>query len=265
MKSVITLNEVPVDFSIFPGGEIHVNLLDHDDTVDQMHVRAEIKDSDGVMALLMVKDIIDRIDCESSVLELAYVPYSRQDRVCAEGDAFSLKVFANLINSMNFDVVITIDNHSNVAGALINNCISVSQVDLFSGSGSVGDAILMGELLLVAPDAGASKKVEEFGFEFVQCLKHRDPSTGVLSGFRVCDDVEGRDLLIVDDICDGGGTFIGLTEELLHCGARTVSLYVTHGIFSKGVDVLYEAGIKDIYTYSGVFNDNNNVIKLEKN
>lgn len=79
--------------------------------------------------------------------------------------------------------------------------------------------------------------------------KHRDVQSGQLTGFALlAGDVRGRDVLIVDDLCDAGGTFIGAAQVLRQHGARSVSLYVTHGIFSKGVEHLLAQGIDNIYT-----------------
>jgi ribose-phosphate pyrophosphokinase len=109
----------------------------------------------------------------------------------------------------------------------------------------------MEEISVLAPDAGASKAVEQFahqhGYPFIQALKTRDTETGELHGFRITnpsEDVEGKNILILDDICDGGGTFEGIADELDKMGARSVALAVTHGIFSRGFFI----GMDRIYT-----------------
>jgi ribose-phosphate pyrophosphokinase len=101
--------------------------------------------------------------------------------------------------------------------------------------------------VLVAPDKGATAKVAALAnllqHRWIQGDKVRDPKTGALSGFSVDDDgksIEGCHLVVVDDICDGGGTFIGLGEELNKLKPKSMDLYVTHGIFSKGYDKLLE-------------------------
>ena len=73
----------------------------------------------------------------------------------------------------------------------------------------------------------------------VECSKKRDIKTGKLSGFTVyADDLEGNTCVIVDDICDGGGTFNGLAQELKKKNCGKLILIVTHGIFSKGFEQL---------------------------
>jgi len=106
--------------------------------------------------------------------------------------------------------------------------------------------------ILVAPDAGALKKVSSIakalGTQWVRADKSRDPATGEITGTVVYSEHVGqRDFLIVDDICDGGRTFIALAEALRPLTDGRVYLYVTHGIFSSGYDAL-TAAIDGIYT-----------------
>jgi ribose-phosphate pyrophosphokinase len=86
------------------------------------------------------------------------------------------------------------------------------------------------------------------GMEVVACEKIRDVKTGHLSGFSVfSDDLKGKDCLITDDICDGGGTFLGIADALRKKGAGWVYLAVSHGIFSHGFEKL-EAALDGIFT-----------------
>jgi ribose-phosphate pyrophosphokinase len=111
------------------------------------------------------------------------------------------------------------------------------------------------QLKIVAPDAGATPRVAHLmaalgmtdRLMVVQGVKHREPSTGRLSGFGLINGsvVGGMNCLIVDDLCDGGGTFVGLAEVLRAHGAKHVALFVTHGVFTKG-GVL--AGVDEIFT-----------------
>ena len=125
------------------------------------------------------------------------------------------------------------------------------------------------QVLLISPDGGALKKiykVSEYlgGVEVVECSKSRDVKTGKLSGFKVySDDLEGKDCLIVDDICDGGGTFIGLAEELKNKNAGNLYLAVSHGIFNKGFESL--SVFKKIFTtnsFKDIVNDKVEVLPL---
>jgi len=173
--------------------------------------------------------------------------------VCAGGEALSIKVAANIINSMKFDKVRVYDCHSDVGVALIDNCFNVDQDEIFHdvfmhyvGTNSV----------LVSPDAGANKKTQKlsnfYRLPFIRADKSRDVNTGEINGTVVYGDCAGKTAIICDDICDGGRTFIELSKALYKSGATKVVLVVTHGIFSKGLNPLYYSGIQKIYTTNSI-------------
>lgn len=247
---IIKLSDI--DSFIFNGGEVSVKLSESQISmlVQSDHAKliidATLTNSDDVMKLVMANDAITRIidrDIER-ILFMYYVPYARQDRVCATGEALSIKVFADLINSMNFMDVYTADNHSDVATALINNCHSVNQYEFFAKSFSS----VIDDIVLVSPDAGANKKTLDFAKKLtkdytfnvavVRADKTREVETGNITGTEVyCDDFEERDVYILDDICDGGRTFVELAKVINTKNAGKITLMVTHGIFSKGTEV----------------------------
>ena len=159
---------------------------------------------------------------------------------------------------MKFRKVHILDCHSEVGPALLENCVNHSNVQyaadpfrFLNGNGQIP--------FLVSPDAGASKKSEKLFTalvndynmrieDIVQCSKKRDLKTGKLSGFTVfSENLMGKPCVIVDDICDAGGTFLGLAEELKKKNAGEIILFVTHGIFSKGLSP-FEENFSRIYT-----------------
>ena len=184
-------------------------------------------------------------------LFIPYFPGGRQDRRANPGEPFTAKVFANVINEMEFDFIQTFDPHSDVTEALLENCESISNHDFVEWA--ISDIVCNSHMHLIVPDAGASKKMHSLNkhlnfSSIVQCGKVRDTQTGKLSGFEVyTDDLEGHDCIIVDDICDGGGTFIGLAEALKEKNAGKLFLIVSHGIFSKGFKELAKH-FSSIYT-----------------
>jgi len=236
--------EIPIKLLKFSGGEIHVNLgMDSDalNDYEDIYITHRVNSSDNLMEVMLAKDALRREFYGDIHLFIPYLPYARQDRVCSPGDAFSARVFAEIINSAGFTSVACLDAHSSVSTELIYNCFSIKNTSY------VEEALdeLVGEgLVLVSPDAGAQKKSQQLFLEtrfnaLVQCEKKRNPETGELSGFNVlAEDLNGHDCIIVDDICDGGGTFIGLAKELKAKGAGDLYLFVTHGIFSKGTNEL---------------------------
>jgi ribose-phosphate pyrophosphokinase len=190
--------------------------------------------------LCLAVDALRRQDIELESLFIPYFPAARQDRVMVKGEPLSVKVYADIINSLNFKKVLVFDAHSEVTPALVNNCeVIANHKFIQSVIQSIGS-----DVLLISPDGGALKKIyklSEFlgGIEVVECSKSRDVKTGKLKGFKVYEsDLKGKNCLIVDDICDGGGTFIGLAEELKNKNAGKLYLAVSHGIFNKGFEDL---------------------------
>lgn len=244
--------------SIFPGGEVHVKLPELSD--NYFVITTTIRNSNDLIELLLISNAL-RHKCSQNnthynvTLFCMYLPYARQDRVCRDGEAFSLEVIASLFKSMKFRRIYLLDVHSEVYKKLDWGCtvsnISISDI-VFRNMGGIPN---LHNKILVAPDAGAAKKVEELAqklnLNYIVAKKKRDLDTRKISVIVSHLDgllIQGKELLIVDDICDGGGTFVALSNELMRLSPALVSLYVTHGIFSKGLDVLKDAYISHVYT-----------------
>lgn len=278
------------DVMEFNGGEINVNILKSNKGLRKMpevatvELTARIRNSADLMELLLIKNAFDNWKVKryvEYVLHIPYLPYARQDRICNPGEAHSLRVMCDLINNMNFDAVYLTDPHSIVAEALINNSIIESQTLIISHNKELSNK-LRGDILsadqmrsnreyvIVSPDAGAEKKAlqvaQYFGCNMIRATKRRDIATGKIQEIGFIDPIpENRSFLIVDDICDGGGTFIPLAGELAKHNAKSVELYVTHGIFSKGTQILLDC-FDTIHTtdsfYKGESTDNIKVVQL---
>lgn len=243
----------------FPGGEVQVNInvgsKDPEFDVDAISVYASLKNSDDVMALLLTTDALRRHYPRADIdLVMPYIPYARQDRPCVNGEALSIAVMSTLINSCGFSTVEVIDCHSDVAPALIRNCKHYPQSVVFT---KVVDSFA--DYFIVAPDAGAYKKAHNLakylGAKGVICAnKVRDVATGRIEGVSITENVQGLNLLVADDICDGGRTFTELAEVLRRGNCASLKLVVTHGIFTKGIDVVADLYDK-IYTTNSYWDE----------
>ncbi|ARD63441.1 ribose-phosphate pyrophosphokinase [Kosakonia radicincitans DSM 16656] len=257
IELVIDNEQVEISHGVFPDGAVWLKVAGKLPSF-ALHMRvrvAAMRDMNDFMLLAQLVDAVRHVtDIAVSHLELAWLPWARQDRHMVAGDSFALKVFADQLNTLNFDKVYILDPHSDAAAAAIKNCVVIAQESGLMQSETLRRAIGKGELMLVAPDAGALKKIHNVAKasgaqSYAILTKERDVATGNLTGFAlVAGDVAGKDVLIVDDLCDAGGTFIGSAQVLRDAGARSVSLYVTHGVFSKGVEHLLNNGIDAIYT-----------------
>lgn len=251
-------NKTVIDFEsfTFSGGEEHIrfNAIDFT-TAIKLEVFERLTDSSKLIQLMIAVDALKRLSNEAVPIELVipYFPYARQDRVCVEGEALGAAVMANFINNLGFAKVTIWDAHSEVSPALINRVVNVAQINLLERCSELSERLSSGELTLISPDAGASKKTIKIAETFngepevIQAQKLRNLKTGEIIKTEILGDVQGKKVLIADDICDGGRTFIELAKVLKEKGAEEVSLFITHGIFSKGLTV-FEGLIDAIYT-----------------
>lgn len=259
----------------FNGGEPHIKIGEIP-TDDPIIITQRLNSFNDLGLLCLAVDALRRV-CFQKEFKL-FIPYflgARQDRVCNKGEAFTAKIVGDIINSLNFSEVSVLDPHSDVVGAVVNNCKIITNHDFVKNclfSIAKRQDYSTNDLCLISPDAGSNKKMKDlmifFSEQFeqpifenaylIKCDKTRDVSTGEITGFEVyAEDLKGKDCVIVDDICDGGGTFMGLAEELKAKNAGDLFLIVTHGIFSRGVEGLLKHfkaiyltdSIKDITEY----------------
>lgn len=232
----------------FSGGEPHIRIMP-DVQGQHIHIATRINSFNDMGILLTAVDALKRAGISSFDLFIPYFPAARQDRIMQNGEALTVKVYADLINALGAQTVTIFDPHSDVAPALLNNCKVLNNHAFVQ---QVIDSIPE-RVSLVSPDGGALKKIYKLsadlgGIEIIQAAKMRDVKTGKLSNFQVyADDLHGKACLIVDDICDGGRTFIGLAQKLREKGASKVYLAISHGIFSYGFKLL-EAHLDGIFT-----------------
>ncbi|WP_313621301.1 ribose-phosphate diphosphokinase [Achromobacter sp.] len=244
----------PASFK-FPAGECQVTvpaeLREQADAVTDFRIHALLKSADDVMQLLMLTDALRRLNPAAPVhLDMPYVPYARQDRVCNPGEALGAAVFCKLINDQQYATVTIVEPHSDVTPALLQR-VRVVDAAAFLKKALAAPAFA-GGVTLMAPDAGARKRVQALakalGVADVRYAeKVRDPRTGRITETRVPDDIPAQPVLVVDDICDGGRTFLELAAALRDKTTQPLYLYVTHGIFSKGLAEL-SARYADIFT-----------------
>jgi ribose-phosphate pyrophosphokinase len=197
---------------------------------------------------------------------------ARQDRLNMTGDfLFTAKSIAKEINMRNFPSVTVVDCHSEVMPALIDRCRNVSLALILRGlypyTHPIDKTLYDG---VISPDAGAEKRANAvatgLGLPLYHAWKKRDVATGALNGFGVQElpmwskstnrsNVGRPRFLVVDDICDGGGTFVGLAKHITeYVVACDLDLLVTHGLFSQSFSELYKH-FDTIYTTDSIVRD----------
>ncbi|MDE7323211.1 MAG: ribose-phosphate pyrophosphokinase [Lachnospiraceae bacterium] len=263
---MIQINNKVVDISHFPDGTF---LLKEKitDTAGNRNEGIEIKwnyeNNEELLAVYFLTRHIQAAGFCNIVLNMPYIPNARQDRVKNEEDVFTLKYFAEMINSLAFREVRVLDAHSNVSLALID------RVKQYTPRKYIEKVICEIEKntgkkpLMFYPDEGAGKRYSSMiTLPYCFGIKKRDWSTGEIKGLSVAGEiglVEGSDVLMVDDICSYGGTFIRSAEALAALGAENICLFVSHCEDSVLRGKLCECSrIKQIYTTDSIFREKRN-------
>lgn len=222
-------------------------------------------------------------------LYMPYIPQARADRVYHDNEVFTLKYFASVINELGFEKVIAVDPHSHVSEALINRfCadrnmlkrlilqavlsthMKISYRDFFLHYSDDEYLKQYTDLTICYPDEGAMKRYTDLvSNPYVFGIKKRDWKTGSILGLDIMGDpalIEGKNILIVDDICSKGGTFYHTSKKLKEMGAAKVFLYVTHcenTIFDG--ELLKDNGLIDrIFTTNSIFRGDHEKIEVFK-
>lgn len=241
----------------FPDGQPHFQLLDPSAERfggSDVEVLCRIKSPADIFDLALAMSALWPLAKRMNV-NIAYLMGARMDRRIDEGHPFTLAVIAGMLlgSTGRSDYVRVLDPHSDV---------SLEKLALGTAAKAVAihpDRLVKLALqhyaarnaVIVVPDEGAVTRtgaiVDRLGLTnpIARCVKKRDSATGKLSGFALVDgDVSGQACMIVDDLCDGGGTFAGIAAVLRAAGAVSVALCVTHAILSKGSAI---EGIDAIY------------------
>lgn len=241
---------------VFPDGQPHIKIdvasLARLNRSEPIRIFTRLASANDLLLTLFIKNTLSYQEFEKIELHITYLMAARMDRVMLAGEPFSLKVVAAILNQAGFSKINIFDPHSEVSTALIDRSYTVTNhafvkeclTDYFTKNSPT-------EYCLVSPDAGALKKIHKLAHALgvenvVECMKERDLKTGALTKFTtVTPSLAGLTCFIIDDICDGGGTFVGTAEMLKEKGAAKVILVVSHGIFSKGTKLQH---VDDVYS-----------------
>ncbi len=235
-----TEQTIAYEFFTFSGGEPHIKILTNNLKGKHISISIRIQTFNNLGKLVVAVDALKRMQIASFELLIPYFPAARQDRVMVQGEALTAKVYTSIINDLGAKQVTVFDPHSEVVPALLDNCTVIDNTNFIQQCLNK----LPSNICLISPDGGALKKIYKLaqklgGLPVVQCAKLRNVKTGNLSNFEVyTDSLKGKHCLIVDDICDGGRTFLGLAEKLKTKKPASLSLAISHGIFSRGAEKL---------------------------
>ncbi|HZF77754.1 MAG TPA: ribose-phosphate pyrophosphokinase [Acetobacteraceae bacterium] len=219
------------DMEIFV--EIHENVRGEDVFVVQS---TSYPANDNLMELLIMLDALRRASARRITAVIPYFGYARQDRKSGSRTPISAKLVANLITQAGAHRVLTMDLHA----GQIQGFFDIPVDNLFAAplfGRDIQERFAGRDLMVVSPDVGGVVRARAIAARIhsdLAIIDKRRPRAGVSEVMNVIGDVEGRDCILVDDIVDSGGTLCNAAEALLKNGAKSVSVYVTHGVFSGG-------------------------------
>ena len=238
--NLVHLEDSDIKYSIsrFPDGEIQISLGDFSHK-EQIQVKCRITNAEDLFILMQVLDILDRHEV-SYVLSIYYLMGMRMDRVIDFNRPFTLKIVLNSLKNCNADNIEILEPHSD---AYYDYRFGGKFTELYienSPSNNVWNGFQM-----VLPDAGAK---ERYDFQYVgtalTCSKVRDLTTGKILEIKIDNPevISDKPLLILDDLCDGGGTFCGIAKAFNSLGIskERLNIAVTHMVNPKGIKNLSE-------------------------
>lgn len=220
---MIKINNYIIEQNHFPDNTLRVNAIDG---FTPSYITWLYENDAELFTLICI-----RRHYENSPLTLymPYCPHARMDRVKKDTDVFTLKYFCEVINSLNFEKAYITDAHSNVAPALLDRCVNVNVKDKIK---KVIDLINDESLVAFYPDEGAMKRYSDQNtLPYAFGVKVRDWSTGKIQKLDIIDNgirIRDNAVLIIDDICSYGGTFVRAAQALKDAGAKAIYLYITH-------------------------------------
>lgn len=251
---MIYVNNILVEIEHFPDNTILVkqpNLMSQ-----PVYIDWRFENNEELFTILCLADHLHQRHPDVA-LYMPYIPNARQDRTKVPQDVFTLKTFCKLINAANFQYVTVLDPHSYVSEALIDRIKIESPLPYIRRAIS---EIASRELMLFYPDEGAMKRYADMVHRpYAFGIKRRNWSDGKILGLDVAgntEDLAGKDVLIVDDICSRGGTFYFSAQALKNLGVNNIYLYVTHCEKTIFEGEIFKSGlISKVFTTDSIFTE----------
>ena len=212
----------------FPDGEPHI-VLEEINRKESVMVICRISNPTDLFIATQIGSILNRQGVPYS-FDIKYLMSMRMDRVISFNEAYSLNIVMKMLKMFNPINIKVLEPH-NFSAILANG-----------GMGYPSHKPDFSKYLVVFPDKGAYMRYRALYDKAVICSKVRDVSTGELKGFsienpEILEECPNKPLMVIDDLCDGGGTFVGIAELLKEkCPDRPKSIFVTHAVNPNGID-----------------------------
>jgi len=252
------IQTVDLDFDVmtFKDGSVFVKLKNPEAVTkgSSVYIEAYLENMNDLMQVAQMKDIVCRLagnNAITTVLTITSPMYSRYDRVMLDdqSDSFGAKVFGDFVRAMKFSIIRYVDCHSRVLVDYSHPAHTVTQYDLFQHMKNTYPEL--DDMLQIVPDKGACVKNQRGA---IVMNKTRDVTNGKITGQYVekayTIDPDKR-YIVVDDLCEGGGTFLGLASVLQESYPQLSrpNLYVSHGLFTNDAIPKLLKAYTNIYVY----------------
>jgi ribose-phosphate pyrophosphokinase len=253
-----------VEFKRLSDGEIWVKYGENIRGSDVYIVQSTNPPAENILELLIMIDAARRASAKRITAVIPYFGYSRQDRKDQPRVSITAKLIANLITTAGADRVITMDLHASQIQGFFD-----IPLDHLYGS-SVFSALLEGisdNLVVVSPDVGGIKMARAYAKRLhasLVLIDKRRPKQNVAEVVNIIGNVEGKDVLLVDDLIDTAGTFVGAIKALKNNGARRIFGAITHPVFSgEAIERIHESELERLYVSDTIlFEGNSDKIKV---
>ncbi len=213
--------------------EIHENIRGEDVFVVQS---TSYPANDNLMELLITLDALRRASARRVTAVIPYFGYARQDRKSGPRTPISAKLVANLITEAGANRVLTMDLHAGqIQGFFDIPVDNMQAAPIFARD--IQERFAGRNVMIVSPDVGGVVRARAIATRLgtdLAIIDKRRQAAGVSEVMHVIGEVEGRDCILVDDIVDSGGTLVNAARALIENGAKSASVYVTHGVLSGG-------------------------------
>mgnify|MGYP002796210607 FL=1 len=266
---MIKFGENVIKYGHYPDGTLNIKLTQDDinSLISYSRIGWYYDSEEELIVLIYLLNALHSKNITGVGLDMPYVPNARMDRCENVNDVFTLKYFANIINSLGFNFVRTLDTHSTVTEALINNISNESPASYIQFVMGQIVPFTDKELTIFYPDVGSMKRYSKM--IKAPCAfgnKVRDWETGKIQNLEVVGDqklIKDHDILIIDDICSRGGTFYYAAQKLKELGAKDIYLWVSHceNTILDG-EFINSGLLKKIYTTDSIYTAKHDLIEV---
>lgn len=230
-----------LEIHVFPDGEKRIRVIDRVVEEDCVVIQStSTPANENYMELFFIIDSLKRSGAGKITAVIPYLGYQRQDHIFRDGEAVSLEVVIETLQSVGVSKIVTFDLHSIKIPELFKiPVLHISALPLFAKK------IQKNNSILVSPDMGGIRRVKEIseilaGMPYAVIDKNRNLTTGKVEAVSLEGNVKGKNVVIVDDMISSGKTIVEASKLLLKRGAKKILVFATHAVFSKNSGEILE-------------------------